>query len=416
MAVRTKAAGVVARLSNEDIVNIARSKSPTFASHTAKVTSDFFTERGWGTIKSKNWQQWTNELLGGIMPFVFERMDRTQFVDTIAEQGFGETVYEPMGEFIERITLAQHTPISPQYRNLKDGDNPDQFAYRGVTINQRFFDSNFDYQDLLSLVDEWDMKRLFLATYGLSELVSAIYEAVYNTYTAQTYLNKIEAINHGLNDTEVPLQATQTYHVDMPTDYFTATEEQIVSTLKTIRAVVSNMTKVMATGAFNSYNYPVKQNISDLCLVTRFDLTGAIGLIAARNTFNKEYLAIPEGIKIIEIPYFGYIATSDGTTPVYPVYGSKFGDVKGFSTVEGAAEPTIKPEDVVYVDKNPNVPFFLADRRWLLHIIRNPFTIEVARNKLGKYNNLIASAPNNSLKYDRLYNFVKFDNTPTTGG
>ena len=48
----------------------------------------------------------------------------------------------------------------------------------------------------------------------------------------------------------------------------------------------------------------------------------------------------------------------------------------------------------------------IADKGWLFESIQNPYRVEPIRNPAGLYQNYWASAPNNAILVDALYNVV----------
>lgn len=398
------AKAVTPRISNVELWNMARALSPQFAAHTSKGTADLFTDRGFDEIEASGLTQTLNEFYGVIMPFYLNQVNISHARDLLDRGDFGEYYENEYGEYAQRMAVNSIKPITPAYRNLNDGDSPDPFVVRKPTMSNRFYRPNFDYQSLVTIPDEWMTKRIFTSQYGFSELLAGIYQGLENGYIIQKYLNKLEAINAGINDTN--LQPTQTINVTLSAS---PTEEELVNFILAIKDIISNMDSVPQTSAFNALGYSDIQDTSRLRLLVRAGFKNKVDLLAARNSYNRDTLNLP--IPVIEVNNFGgLVPYSDAayTTRAYPVYNS-LGEEIGFATTEGASTPNVTT--VYWQDPNAGVVAVLADKGWMFEIRQNPYQVENIRNPRGRYMNAWASSPNNVIAYDRLYTFVKFVNS-----
>lgn len=400
-----RAKAITPKITNVDLWNMARSLSPQFAAHTAEGTADLFTERGYAEIEAAGISSTMNEFYGVIMPFYLNQVNISHARDLLDAGDFGEFYTNEYGEYAQRMAVNSIKPISPKYRDLQDGPGPDPFVVRKPTMSDRFYRPNFDYQSLVTVPDDWMTKRIFTSEYGFSELLAGIYQGLENGYIIQKYLNKLEAINAGLNDPK--LQPTQAISVTLPDN---PTEEQLVMFILSIKDVISQMGSVPQTSAFNALGFADIQDESRLRLLIRSGYKNKVDLIAARNSYNRDTLNLP--IPVIEVNNFGgLVPYSDAsyTTRVYPVYNT-LGEEIGFASTEGAAEVTTPTNEVYWQDPNADVVAILADKGWLFEIRQNPYQVEPIRNPRGRYTNHWASSPNNTIAYDRLYTFVKFVN------
>lgn len=404
----TKAKINARAITNADLWNYARSKSPSFKSHTAEGTADLFTERGWATVRASNFSTVFNEFWGLIMPYYLQLVNISHAVDRLEEAGFGEYYSNEWGEYSQRMSINSIKPISPAYRNLNNGDSPDPFVVRKPEVADRFFRMNYDYQSLITIPDEWDTKRMFTSPFGFSEFLAGVYQGLENGYIIQKYENKLECLNAAINgDTNYPLQEGQNVTVTLPAD---ATEEQIVEYLLAVKNTISAMTVDVQSSAFNAMGFASVQDQSRLVLLTRVGWKNRVDLIAARNSYNRDVLNLPEDITVIEMPHFGGLIPMSGTAQLYPVYSS-LGELIGWNTTAGASDVTVPLGAQTYTDPNADVVAVLADKGLIFETRQNPYQVEMIRNPRGLYTNAWASAPNNGINFDPLYNMVVFRNS-----
>ncbi|WP_300921380.1 hypothetical protein [uncultured Alistipes sp.] len=400
----------VARSSNKDLWNVARALSPTFASHTAKATADFFTERTFASLNMNGYNT-LNEFYGIIMPYYLNIVNISHAKDPLDKYDIGEYFTDQYGEVAQRIAVNSIKPIDPAYRNLENGPGPDPFVIRKPEISNRFFEPNFDYASLVTIPDMWMTARIFTSEYGFSELLAGIFAGLENGYINQKYLVKKEALNAALNDSE--LQASQNITVDVTADPTQATEAQLINFIMAIKSVISTMEATSQTSAYNALGFEDSQDIDRLRLIVRPGFKAAVDLIAARNSFNRDTLNLP--IPVAEISDFGGLKpVKKGTkTAVYPVYDS-LGTVIGFADTQDATKADYPINGVDYQDPNADTIGALMDKGTIFEIRHNPYEVTPIYNPRGRYTNHWASAPNNMIKFDRLYTFVKFTAAPVT--
>lgn len=396
------------RISQADLWNTARALSPQFASHTAEGTAELFTERGYAEIQSQGMQT-LNEFYGIIMPYYLNMVNISHAMDPLDRGGFGEYFEQEYGEYIQRMAVNSIKPITPKYRDLQDGPGPDPFVVRKPEISDRFYRPNFDYQSLVTVPDEWMTKRIFTSEFGFSELLAGIYQGLENGYIIQKYLNKLECINAGINDTK--LRPTQSITVTLPD---TPTEQNLVDFVLSIKTILSQMAVQPQTSAYNALGFADVQDVDRLRLLVRAGYKNKVDMIAARNSYHRDVLNIP--IPVVEVDNFGGLkpyVMSTGETPtkqyLYPVYSS-LGEQIGWNTAADQTTVTVNNGDESYEDPNAGVVAVLADKGWLFEVRRNPYIVEPIRNPRGRYTNSWASSPNNTIAYDRLYTFIKFVN------
>ena len=400
----TKAIAKLAAITNVDLWNTARSLSPQFKSHTAEGTDELFTDRGFEEIQSTDMNA-LNEFYSIIMPFYLQMVNISHAKDPLDRYGFGEYFENAWAEYAQRMAVNSIKPITPAYRNLVDGSSVDPFVVRKPTMTDRFYRPNFDYASLVTIPDDWMTRRIFTSEYGFSELLAGIYQGLENGYIVQKYLNKLEAINAGINDTN--LQPTQTIGVTLPT---TPTEDNLVNFILAVKDVLTQMDVQAQTSAFNTLAFEDTQDVSRLRLLVRAGYKNKVDMLAARNSYNRDVLNLP--IPVIEVENFGGLKPfkeAGFTTPLYPVYNN-LGEQIGFNEAPDQTTVTVENKAVYWQDPNANVVAVLADKGWLFEIRRNPYQVETIRNPRGRYTNHWASSPNNTIAIDRLYTMIRFVN------
>lgn len=393
----------MATVTNIELWDALRAKFPNFASHTSKGTKDLFTATGYEALKQTDPQAlddyfslstkvWTN----------FINEDRAK--DDLENAGFGESYDVPYGAIIQRLSVEPVLPISPAYKNLKNGDSPDPFVVYKPEVSERFFKQNFDYASLITMPDDYAYKVIFTSENGMaSYLQSQVMRALEAGYIAQKYTNKKEAINAYLNSTTYPLQATQKYNWTVASKG-NETAAELTEFVVLVRDIVEAMTMGPYSDAFNSMKHNNTQDKSRLKMLIRPGYENKISAILMANTYHDERLNLP--IDLITVKDFGGLKpTSDGTTALYEVYDS-LGHCIGYNTAENATEVTVAKDAVQWVDPNADVVAIIADKGLVFEGIQNPYTIEPIRNPRGRYTNLWASSPNNTVAVDAIYNAV----------
>ncbi|MBD5231656.1 MAG: hypothetical protein HDS66_05850 [Bacteroidales bacterium] len=403
MATKAKAA-TLALKPNEELWNYARSKSPSFASHTAEGTAELFTERGWATVNQANFTTIMNEFWDIMMPYSLGQVNISHARDPLADADFGESYGQEWGEYQQRLAIPSVKPITPAYRNLENGMSIDPFIVRKIEPTDRYFGPNFDYQSMITMPDEWTTKRIFTSRYGFSEFLAGIYQGLENGYIIQKYENKLEALNQAIKgDPRYPLQSGQTVTTGMPA-LQDATEEDIVNFVISINDTIEAMTYDTQTSAFNAYKFASVQDPSRLRLLLRPGWKTRMNSIVKRNS--RQLIGVDFDVKTVTVPHFGGLIPQYNGATVYPTY-DKLGERTGWSTTQGG-EASLTDEQITYVDPNADVIGILADKAFLFEIARNPYRVEMIRNPRGLYTNAFASAPNNAIRIDPLYNMVIF--------
>ena len=404
-------------LTNLQLWNHVRNKYPKFASETSEGTRDLFTERGFSQLKQFD-SSVLNDFFELSLRVFLQKVDAAGVKDLLADQGFGESYATPFGGYTQRIAVNTIKPISPGYKGLQNGDNPDPFVVRKPETAERFFSQNFDYASLITMPDDAMYKNMFVAENGMVEYFAAVMRGLENGYKQQLYDNKLEAINAAMHSTDFPLQDTQKIGTAIANwnaasvataDDESAYASQFIGLIQLIRNTIDAMVYTSATGAFNQAGFVTDQRPERLKLLCRPTLANAISAIMKLNSADD--MSIP--VDIVKVPDFGGLepyAEAAFTTALYPVYDT-LGTVIGYNTTEGATTATVLEAAVYWKDPNENVMGILADSGLVFTNIQNPYEVEPIRNPRGRYVNYWASSPNNGIFFDRYYNMVIIENT-----
>lgn len=397
----------VTLISNIDLWNAIRAKFPQFKSVTAEATADLFTEVGFEKLRNGDTPNVLNDFFGLTLRIYLQQINVSRAKDTLSENGFGEYYSTPYGGLIQRMSIDSLKPVSPKFKNLQNGSGPDPFVVRKPTTSERFWRTNFDYQSLITIPDDFQYKQIFVAEYGMSEFMGGLMAALENGYTVQLFDNKLEAINAGINSEDTPLQETQQVQVELSAE---PTAAELKAFILTVKNVVDAMTLGPQTSAFNAEKFSTIQDKNRLKLLLRPGIKNAIAVEVLANAFNQENLNLP--IDIIELPHFGgLIAYKEDTftTQLYPVYDN-LGVQIGYSETEGATTADYTDDQVYFKDPNKDVIGIIADKGYIFFNQQNPYRVEPIRNPRGLYTNYWASSPNNSVCVDHIYNLVTLKN------
>lgn len=421
-------------LTNAQLWNYIRDRYPNFKSQTAKGTADLFTAKGFEQLSQFD-SSVLNDFFALSLRVFLQKIDVANVKDLLSDQDFGESYDQPYGGYTQRIAVNSIKPISPGYKGLKDGDSPDPFVVRKPETNERFFTQNFDYASLVTTPDTALYKNMFVSETGMSDYLGGIMKGLQNGYTLQKYVNKLEALNAGINSVTFALKDTQKYQTAALTD-----SASIIAFIKLVRDIVSAMVFNPATAAFNAYGFESTQDKDRLRLLVKPELMNTIATISRLNS--PEDMSLP--IKVVQVPNFGgltpaltkgdvyaagSIKTDSSATPTYTTYlaatatqsDTTIGEITVTSTVpiyntlgEKVATAFVTsgttyyiPNEVTkYTDPNASVMAVIADKGYIFENQQNPYQVEPIRNPRGLYTNYWASSPNNGIVVDHLYNVV----------
>lgn len=392
----------LAGTSNSKFWDMARRFSPDFASHTAEATKMQFDEKGFEAIKLTGLGT-LNEFYQISMRIAFQMLNVASARNPLSDAGLVQIYNTPNGGYVQRMSVNSVKPISPAYKGIKDGDSIDPFVVRKPTINERFFQMNFDYQSLITL-QEYQLKTMFISEYGMGETLSGVLQGLANGYTVQEYVNIKECINASINSKEYPLKETQ--ELELTSFSADPTDDELKQFILAIKNTVTRMQTQSITGMYNALGFESAPNPSDMVLLLRAGIKDAINVKTMVGAFNPEYLSLP--VEVVQIDDFGGIehySDEACTKAVYPVY-DKLGAQIGWADTEGATEAAYTDKQIYKKDTNENVVGLLVQKGAYFENVQNGYEVTPVYNPRGLYTNYWANKPNNGINYDPLYNLI----------
>lgn len=409
----------MATTSNVDLWNLVRAKYPNFASHTSKGTADMFTERGFEALKSDD-PSVLDDFFSLSVKVWTNFVDEDAAKDDLEAAGFGEAYAVPYGSIIQRMSVEPVMPVSPAYKGLVNGSSPDPYIVYKPEVSERFFKSNFDYQSLITMPDDYTYKVIFTTDGGMATYLQAqIMRALEAGYIAQKYDNKLQALNAYLNSEKMPLQDSQKYEWDATAG--AETNAQLSEFVLLVKNIVEAMTMGPYSSAYNSMKHANVQDKNRLKMLIRPGYINRLTSMLMANTYHDERVNLP--IDAITVPNFGGLVPyedEEHTKQLYPVYDT-LGHMVAYSTEQNAtptfaadghtvtgvsAGTLVKRDAAHYFDPNSDIVAIIADKGLIFEGRQNPYEIEPIRNPRGRYSNMWASSPNNTVAVDALYNAV----------
>lgn len=443
MPTTKKLAKALASQSNESFWQEVVKNSPKFASYTPAGTQARLTEDGVEAITKI--PEAVDEFYGTLLRVVFQKLDVARAKNGFEATGLMEEWAMPEAEFAQRMAVGDVAPISPQYRNLKNGDSVDQYVINMPKIIERFLKQNLDQQALLTIQNP-NLKRIFLEEGQIGALVGGLLEGIETGRIIQENILTKEVLNKGINSTEHPLQNTQQYKVDTITtnDVTAYTEDMLTDLLVALGDIFSGMFAVdmPATGMFNAAGFRTRVDADQYVMFMRSGIKNRLNKITRAGTYNPQYLNLELENRVYDINDFGgtipytesahenrlypiftklgadtgyYItaanATAAGTTLVAKTQGDTTigyqiaeAGVEASSIANVVAENAIAAEN--WLDPNADIIAVIAQRGIMGINRQNGYTITPVPNYAGLYDNYWASAPNNGIYYDYNYNII----------
>lgn len=429
----------VASITNAEFWDMARRFSPTFASHTAEATKVNFDEKGFEQI-SLSGTNVLNEFFEISMRVSLQMLTTSRARNPLSDTGLVQVYDTPNGGYVQRMAVNSIKPVSPAYKGLKDGDSVDPFVVRKPSIEERFFEMNFDYQSFIT-VQDYQMKTMFTSEYGMGELLAGILQGLANGYTIQEYENTKECMNAALNSVTNPLRDSQKFNVGEFSDQ--PTSAQLTGFILRLKDIATSMKTTPQSGEYNAVGFESVVDPSDMVLVMRSGIKSAIEVGLMVGAFNPDYLTLP--FEVVEVDDFGgliphYTNASAGADydcqEVYDSLGTMVGYVNndyayvgtatkqqngnytvevGASSASTTAISVISPKaaGISQVDPNADVLAMVMQKGAIFETAQNPYTVEPIHNPRGMYNNYWANRPNTGIHYDALYNVIAVTKTST---
>lgn len=409
------------KFSNQDMWNALREKYPSFKSHTAKATADFFSERGWQQV-SRDDIPALNEFFELSMRVAFNKIDIAKVKTRLKESGLVETYGEKNGNYLQRISMGIIKPISAAYRNLQNGGSVDPYKIRKPEAKERFFQKNCDYASGITIQD-FQVKNIFLQEYGMSAFIAGIMAGLENGYREQVELNVYECLHTAINSTATPLQDTQKLTLASWTDG-AVTEAELLDFITQLQDLATAMDTSITQKGFNANGFETAVDKEDHIVLVRAGIMNAIKRMKALNVHygeGSQMLEIP--FKVVEVQDFGGLTYYFGDTTDYPLFPhyDDLGAVDGWALTEGGAkEKELNDPAIRVVDTDADVLAVVAQKGVIFENISNPYNVEPTRNGRGLYTNYWASAPDNMMVYDANYDLITISkpagNSKTTNG
>lgn len=439
-----KVAKALASTSNATIFDEVIKNSPKFASYLPAGTQDRITEAGVEAISKI--PDAVNEFYQTLMRVVFEKVDVARARNRFQDIGLLEEWPQPYGEYAQRYAVEAVTPISPQFRNLQNGQSVDQFVVRKPSIKERFFKLNYDTQNLISL-QQYNLKRILLEEGQIGAVSAGILQGMDTGRVIQENLLVKYLINKILNSEDHPLRESQQYTVDWADDIDSVTDDQFKNFLIAISDIFGSMFALdtPVTGAFNAAGYKTTVERDQYVMIARTGIKNRINKRLMAGAFNPSYLNLDID-QVYDINDFGNLkpyADAAYGTQLYPVF-NPLGDKSGYfiSEANGAAEVTngnlklsevsedggattkigyvlakydvkassltgaVSEDNVFWKDGNADVLAMIIQRGAMGIHRQNGYDMATVPNYAGLYNNYWASSPNNGLYTDYYYNVI----------
>lgn len=440
-----KVAKALQSTSNATIFDEVLKNSPKFASFCPEGTQTRLTEAGVEALSKI--PEAANEFFGTMMRVTFDKVDVARARNRFQDIGLLEEWPQPYGEFAQRYAVQAVKPISPQYKNLKNGQSVDQYVVRKPEITQRFFPLNYDTQNLISL-QPYNFKRILLQEGQVGAVQGGILQGMDTGRVIQENLLIKYVINEMLNSKTHPLQESQQYKLDSwasVTDLDQVTNDQFVEFLVAISDIFGTMFALdtPVTGAFNAAGFKTMVERDQYVMIARTGIKNRINKKVMAGAFNPSFLNLDIDQVYDMNDFGGGTAYTDENyaTRLYPIFGA-LGDgtdyyiteehantaigggqlVKASASVNGAtveigykltgqAEASeianaVPETNVVWKDNNPNILAIIIQKGALGIHRQNGITVSTVPNFLGLYDNYIASSPNNGVYADYNYNLI----------
>lgn len=427
----------LAGITNVQFWNECRKNNAQFESYTSAGTKEIFTEKGFEAIKASDLNI-LNKFFELSLRVAFQKVDVARATNPFTDSGLVEVYDTPNGGFVQRIAVDSISPISPVYNGLTDGSSVDPYKVRKPKSSQRFFEQNYDYQNLIT-IQEFQVKQIFLDEYGMGQYISGILQGLETGRIKQEFANLKAVLNAGLNSTAYPLKDTQKIETQLPDDLSTVTDDQLRGFIESIMDLMTGMDTQVSSGQYNAAGFDTKVDSSDYVLLVRAGILNKIKTRLRVGAYNPEDLALPVD-RIVEVSDFGGLypyKEEEYTTRLYPVYdsfGSETGyfiseaDVGSLTAKKTSSDGTVlgyqasvgtnlstfpnivAKKDVHWKDENSEIKAIVAQRGLIFENRQNPYIVNPIYNPAGLYTNYWASSPANGINYDYYYNVIVFVN------
>lgn len=422
----------MAKVSNADLWNYLRETTPNFANHTAKATKDFFSANGFEALKANDLTA-LNEFFSLSMRVSLQKVKVSDAKNPLERSGLVEQYEEALGGVIQRMAVNALKPLSPKFKGLQDGDSIDPFKIRKGSADELFWTYNYDFYNLVTL-QEYQMKQIFIAKYGMSEFQSGIISQLGKSYKVQKYTNTLEALNTGLNSTAYPLKDTQQIVLDnsvLKASSFETEVKGLEELLLDLKDLGTMMEVTPRTSALNATDFETSYDANEFVVLMRAGIKNRIQLNVEAGTFHLESLSTPFDGSITEVDNFGglkpYSGTAENPTYLQEVYdsnGAVVGYIDASVTVNGpafksgnqwlvnvtsggtTADTTFPAEPDGWEDPNKDIVAIVAQKGYLFETMQNPLAVNPIFNPAGLYINYHMTQANNQIGVDPRYAII----------
>lgn len=414
----------IAGVTNAKLWDLARKLDPAFASHTSAATADLFTDKGFEALSRSNVNA-VNEFFGISLRIAFQMLNVARARNPLADSGLVEVFDTPNGGYVQRQSLGAIKPVSPAYRGLADGSSVDPFVVRKPDLAERFYEQNFDFQNLITY-QNFSAKTIFTSEYGMGQLLAGVMQGLQASYTKQEYYNVLECLNAALNSTATPLQDSQVVRVTSWTAAGRTTAE-LTEFIKIVKNVIRDLDASASSSKYNAAGFDDVVTSDDLILLVRPDILTDID---AMNALNRPELGLDLTVRPVENfggmqPYTINASTGAAETLLQPIYDSLgvcVAYVDASVTVNGPARydtasgkwivnvttggatadtnQTVTDSQITWVDPNAEVLAVIAQKGVIFENAQNAYTVEPIRNPRGMYDNYWANRPGTAIVYD----------------
>ena len=390
---------------NSELFTLAQKFNPEFAKHTAKITAEKL-NLGWEANKQfATNPQPISEWFSVVMTMILNKVDVARAKNPLEEYGVAENFDTPFGNAIERLAVNGIKPVNPRFRGLKDGDSVDMYTVRKPKLEQRFFVQNFDFQNFITL-QEFQIKLILQNEFGMEQITSGIMAQLENSLKKQRYLNELEALSHGINSTDFPLQDTQKVNVNAWTDG-AVTDAQLLEFVQIAKNLAYALTLAPSSSAYNAGKFDTAVDAGEYVMLVRPELITDIQTKLRVGAYNPEDISLPFEMKPV-LNFGGLVAYKEAgfTNRLYPVYDAN-GSQIGWNTTENATTVTVENGEEFYKDTNADVLAVIIQKGALFTTMQNGVQIiPTPYNAAGLYTNYWLSIAGAGVHFDYFYNMI----------
>lgn len=390
---------------NSELFTLAQKYNPEFAKHTAKITAERL-NMGWEANKQfATNPQPISEWFSVVMTMILNKVDVAKVRNVLEDYGVAEAYDTPFGNAIERLAVNAIKPVSPRFRGLQNGSSVDMYTVRKPDLEQRFFVANYDLQNFVSL-QEYQIKLILQNEFGMEQITSGIMAQLENSLKKQNYLNELEALSHGINSTDFPLQETQKANLTAWTDG-AVTDAQLLEFVQIAKNLAYELTLAPSSSAFNAGGFDTAVDKDEYVMLVRPEVLTDIQTKLRVGAYNPEDIAIPFDVKPV-LNFGGLVPYKDAnfTTRLYPVYDAN-GEQIGWNTTVGATTATVENGEEFYKDTNSDILAVIIQKGAIFRTMQNGVQIvPTPYNAAGMYTNYWLNVAGAGVHFDYFYNMI----------